>query len=566
MKLNKNPPVTPLNLLRREFKSALLIILLVSLLTNLLTLTPTLYMLQIYDRIMISQSGLTLIVLSVMVLSLYGLTAFLEWVRSRVLVRAGVRFDERLNSHVFKANFEAALNQGQHKPMEAFHDLTNLRQFITGNGVLAFFDVPWIPIYMAVSWLLHPLLGQLSIAFAVVFLLVGWLGHLATRSNHSNAQTANQQVTTFVQSKLRNAETVQSMGMLDGLRQRWLRLYRVQLLVLGQMQDHTHRLQSLTKFLQYTQQALVLAAGALLVIRGELTPGAMIAANVLMSRALQPVQSLMSIWKSFMAARLSSQRLKSLLTDHPPKQGAPVARSLRAELLLQDLVATAKAGQKVILNGLNTKIHDGEMVVIMGPSGSGKSTLLRCLLGIWPETQGKVIIDGKSVTHWDRDQLGPRLGYLPQDIELLEGSVAENIARFGLVDSEKVIAAAQKAGVHQMILRLPQGYDTQLGQAGGLLSGGQRQRIALARALYNDPALVVLDEPDANLDEVGEMALMKAIELLKKQGTTVVVVSHRKGFVRLADRVLMLKEGRIDAAVPRDEILGRLIKPVPVSA
>lgn len=562
----KSNRMSPLRLVVREFRAPLLMITFISLLTNLLTLTPTLYMLQIYDRIMISQSGLTLVVLSGMTLFLYAVMAFSECVRSRILVRAGVRFDERLNTEVFNANFEAALNQGGHKPVEALNDLANLRQFMTGNGVLAFFDAPWTPIYIAVSWMLHPLLGQLSIAFSMLFLLVGAVGHLMTRSSHSNAQAANRQVSNFVQSKLRNAETVHSMGMLNGLRRRWLRLHHQQIRVAGQIQNNSQRLQSLTKFLQYTQQAMVLATGAFLVIRGELTPGAMIAANVLMSRALQPVQTLVGVWKSFMAARLSSRRLSLLLKAHPLRMGAPVSRTLRADVFLKNLFATAQSGKKTILNGLNAEIHAGEVVVIMGPSGSGKSTLLRCLLGIWPETQGQVLLDGQPLAHWDRSQLGARLGYVPQDVELLEGSAAENIARFGQLDSDKVIAAAQLAGVHQMILRLPQGYDTQLGQAGVLLSGGQRQRVALARALYGDPALVVLDEPDANLDEMGEAALMRAIEQMKKQGTTVVVVSHRKSLIRLADRVLSLHQGRVEAYMPSEEVLGKFTRQATVQA
>ncbi|MEK9802234.1 MAG: type I secretion system permease/ATPase [Curvibacter sp.] len=558
--------VAPLRLIVREFRGALLAIALISLLTNLLMLTPTLYMLQVYDRIMISQSGLTLIVLSVMALLLYAVMAFSDWARSRILVRAGVRFDERLNSEVFKANFQAALNQGQHKPVEALNDLTHLRQFITGNGVLAFFDLPWIPVYIAVSWLLHPTLGLLSMACAGVFLLVGGLGHLMTRHNHAQAQATSQQVSNFVQSKLRNAETVHSMGMRDGLRRRWLGLYRRQLHATGRVQDHAQRWEALTKFLQHAQQAVILGAGALLVIQGELTPGAMIAANVLMARALQPVQTLVVLWKSFMAARLAAQRLTRLLATHPPRRGAPVPPSLRGELVLKDLYATAASKAQPILQGLNAEIQSGEVVAIMGPSGCGKSTLLRCMLGIWPETRGEVLLDGHPVQDWDRRQLGPCLGYVPQDVELLEGTVAENIARFGLPDSEQVIAAAQWAGVHQMILRLPQGYDTPLGPGGSLLSGGQRQRIALARALYGNPSLVVLDEPDANLDETGEAALLRAIEGLRQRGQTVVVVSHRRGLLKLADRVLILAQGRVQASLPRDQVLEKLTRPVAIAA
>lgn len=559
------PLVSPLGVIVREFRSVVLGVAVFSLFANLLLLTPTLYMLQIYDRVMLSRSGLTLIAVSLIALCGFGVIAFSEWARSRILVRAGVRFDERLNSEVFKANFEAALNRGQHKPAEAFNDLTNLRQFITGNGVFAFFDAPWTPIYIAVSWMLHPTLGLLSIVFALILLLTGLFGHLLTRDSHANAQTASLNVSNFVQSKLRNADAVHAMGMLDGLKARWRELHQRQLDVAGRIQDHSQRFQSLTKFLQYTQQAMVLAAGALLVIKGELTPGAMIAANVLMARALQPMQLMVGTWKSFMAARLSYRRLAALLRAHPPRSGLHVPETLRQEIIIEHLVATVEGRERPILDGVSATIRPGEVIAILGPSGSGKSTLLRCTLGIWSQTQGAVRLDGEPVCDWDRSELGRHLGYLPQDIELLEGSVAENIARFGVVDTKKVIAAAQAAGVHDMILRFPQGYDMPIGQAGGPLSGGQRQRIGLARALYDEPALILLDEPDANLDDAGGAALVKAIRMLKEKGRTVIVVTHRGPLVKLADRVILMNQGRIQGFGPVNEVFGRIAQSAPAT-
>jgi len=565
MKIGTSAPLSPLGVILREFRGVILGVAIFSLFANLLLLTPTLYMLQVYDRIMISQSGLTLMAISLIALFFYVVMAFSEWARSRILVRAGVRFDDRLNTEVFKANFESALNQGRHKPGEAFNDLTNLRQFLTGNGVFAFFDAPWTPIYIAVSWMLHPILGVISIGFALILLGVGWMGHLLSRDSHPQAQTASQQVNNFVQSKLRNAEAVHAMGMLESLRGRWLGLYQRQRDITGRFQDHNQRFQALTRFLQYTQQAMVLAAGALLVIEGELTPGAMIAANILMARALQPIQTLVMVWKSFMAARLSYRRLATLLKEHPRRLGLPVPESPRGEILLKDLVATTEGREQPILPGLNALIRPGEVVAILGPSGSGKSTLLRCILGIWPRTQGEVHLDGQPLGNWDRAQLGQHLGYLPQDIELLEGTVAENIARFGAVDAQKVIAAAQAAGVHGMILRFPQGYDMPVGPAGSLLSGGQRQRIGLARALYGDPALVVLDEPNANLDDAGEAALARAIQRLKRQGKTQILVSHRGPLIQFADRVLILYQGRIQAFAPYEKVFAR-VAPAPAPA
>lgn len=537
-----------------DSKRVLMQVLLASLLANLLLLTPTVYMLQIYDRVMISRNELTLLAISVIALFFYVVLTFTERLQSRILLRAATQFDERLHSSVFKANFDAALNRGLHKPAEAFSDLNNIRQFITSHGFSALFDVPWMPIYIAVSWMLHPVLGLLSVAFTILFLTVGWIGHRLTNAHHPLSQKAVIQANNFVQGKLRNAETVYAMGMHDGLKHRWLKLHQREMAVSGRIQDHGQRFQSVAKFVQYSQQAVVLATGAFLVIKGELTPGAMIAANVLMARALQPAQVIAMSWKSLMAAKLAYQRLSALLAQHAPHPNQVRPESLRAEITLQDLTAIADGRKQPILDRLNATFRPGEVVVIVGPSGSGKSTLLRCVLGIWPQTRGQVQLDRRAIEDWDRDQIGRHIGYLPQDLELFEGSVAENIARFGQTDAAKVIAAAQSAGVHDMILRLPQGYDTQIGASGATLSGGQRQRIALARALYDSPALIALDEPDSNLDHVGETNLAKAVHRLKVEGKTVLIVSHRDALLKLADRIMVLKSGRIESFDTHDKV------------
>lgn len=548
----------PLNAILWEFRREFYAVGLFSMVVNLLMLTPTIYMLQVYDRVMVSLNQMTLLVVSLLALFFFLVMAFAEWVRSRLLVRSGMRFDALVNARVFRASFEAALNQAGRNPREAFTDLINLRQFMTGNGVFAFFDAPWTPIYIAVSWLLHPWLGVVSIVFAAIHAAIAWRGHRLTEASHEEVMEANFKVNGFAHSKLRNVETIEAMGMLDNLRRRWMNLGRQSLDVQAGAADLTQRIQSLTKFVQYTQQSLVLAAGAWLVIRGELSPGGMIAANVLMTRALQPVQLIVSSWKGFMAARLSYRRLAALLSDYPERAGLALDQGLRGQIALKGLVALAKGREDAILKGIDAEFSPGEVVVILGPSGSGKSTLARCLMGIWPLMRGDVLMDGVSLRDWNRHELGPHLGYVPQDVELLEGTIAENIARFGEIDSEKVIAAAQAAGIHDMILRFPQGYDTPLGVAGGLLSGGQRQRIALARAMYGTPALLVLDEPNANLDEAGEAALLQAVNKLKALGRTVFVISHRGGIVNIADRLLVLVGGQIRHFGPRAEVLASL--------
>lgn len=569
MKLSAFAQRNPLNAILWQFRHEFYVVGLFSMVANLLMLTPTIYLLQVFDRVMLSQSELTLLLVSLLALFFFSVMAFAEWVRSRLLVRAGVRFDALINTRVFKAGFEASLNQAGRNPREAFSDLINLRQFMTGQGVIAFFDAPWTPIYIAVCWLLHPWLGMLAILFALILVVVAWFGHRLTQSGHEKVIESGFKVNGFTQSKLRNVETIEAMGMLDNLRRRWVNLNRQHLDVQAQSADLGQRVLSFTKFIQYTQQSLMLGAGAWLVIRGELSPGAMIAANVLMGRALQPVQLIVASWKGFITARLSFQRLVSLLGEYPERAGLSLPGAPRGQLSLRGLRATVNGRAEPILKGIDAEFAAGEVVAILGPSGSGKSTLARCLMGIWPQTEGAVLLDGTPLKEWDRHELGPYLGYLPQDVELLEGTIAENIARFGDIDSAKVIAAAEGAGLHEMILRFPQGYDSPMGVAGNLLSGGQRQRIALARAMYGNPSVLVLDEPNANLDDAGEAALLQAVQKLKAQGKTVFIISHRGGIVNSADRLLVLVQGQIKLLGPRDEVLAALapaLAPAPAPA
>ena len=519
-----------------------------SLVANLLMLTPTLYLLQIYDRVLLSQSELTLLSVSLVALYFFLLIAFSEWSRSRLLVRAGVLFDQQINAQVFASSFKAALGNSGQRPGEAFTDLNSLRQFMTGNGIFVFFDAPWTPIYVIVAWLLHPWLGYLSLLFIANLLYLAWHHQSLSREGQIKSLELGTKSNGFVQTKLRNAEAIKSMGMLGGLQRRWSQQRAQHMLLQRQNQDREQRNQSQLKFVQYAQQSLVLAVGAWLVVRGELNPGAMIAANVLLARALQPVQMSVSTWKSFLAARLAYQRLRQLLQQQPTSTGGRIAdAATQGRLTLNRLSAMASGRQQPILQDIQANIAVGQVVLIGGASGSGKSTLARCLLGIWPHTTGEVLLDGTLIDAWDQQSLGARLGYLPQDIELFEGSIAENIARFGPVESSKVIEAAEAADVHTMILHLPNGYDTQMGVAGSLLSGGQRQRIALARALYGNPAVVILDEPNANLDASGEVALLRAVQQLKDRGSTVLLIAHRGRLLSVADQLMILHQGRIQA-------------------
>ena len=539
---------------RREF----VIVGVFSMIANVLMLAPTLYMLQVYDRVMHSQSELTLIFLSLLTLFLFAIMAVAEWMRSRLLVRTGVRLDSQLSTLVFNASFEAHLSQSGSNPSRAFGDLIQIRQFLTGNGIFAFFDAPWTPIYMAVLFFLHPWLGVLGVIFALLQAALAWFGHRNTLAPSEAAATAQADAGNFLQSKLRNSEVLESMGMIRNLQMRWNERHQTALARNGDSQHLMHRITAISKFIRYSQQSLVLGAGALLVIDGQLSPGGMIAANVLMTRALAPIDMLVSSWRQFAGMRAAFGRLETLLADYPERDPALKRVAPTGQISLSKVFALATGRADPILKNVGFSVPAGTVTAILGPSGSGKSTLARVMVGIWPNVSGDVLLDGVPVDSWNRIELGPYIGYLPQDIELFEGTIAENIARFSETNPAKVIVAAKSASLHEMILRFPKGYDTSIGEAGNLLSGGQRQRIGLARAIYDNPMIVVLDEPNANLDDMGEAALYKTVEELKAKGKTVFLITHRPGAVAVADRILLLRDGTVQADGPRDTVLADL--------
>ena len=521
-------------------------------------LAPTIYMLQVYDRVLTSQNGLTLLAVSLITLFLFGVMASSEWLRSQILVRAGMRFDEQLSTRVFNASFEAYLSQSTSPPSRAFGDLIQVRQFLTGSGIFALFDAPWAPIYIAVTFFLHPWLGVLSLVFAVVQAALAWFGHRHTVAPAEEAAKASSETTSYLQSKLRNAEVMESMGMIGNLQKRWDQKYLAWLGKNALAQGMVHRVTAWSKFIRYSQQSLALGAGALLVIDGQLSPGAMIAANVLMGRALAPIDQLVGAWRGFAITRAAFARLEKLLLNYPERDPALSRVAPTGAIALLNVVAGVEGRLTPILKNVTFDVPAGTVVAILGPSGSGKSTLARVMIGIWPETAGEVLLDEKPMALWNRAELGPHLGYLPQDVELFEGTIAENIARLGKVDSAKVIEAARCAGMHDMILRLPKGYDMPIGEAGNLLSGGQRQRIGLARAIYVEPALIVLDEPNANLDDAGEMALLRTVLELKAKGQTVFLITHRPSAISVADRLMILRDGQIIADGPKESVLAAL--------
>ena len=529
-----------------------------SMVANVLLLAPTLYMLQVYDRVLVSRSELTLLALSLITLFLFLVGSFSEWMRSRVLVRTGMKLDEALSTRIFHASFESNLKKFGTGTSKAFGDLVQLRQFLTGNGIFALFDAPWALVYLVVVFFLHPILGFLALIFAALQAALAWFGHRRAVVPAQKAQNAASDETQDLQLKLLQVETLEPMGMVHTMGNEWQAKHHGVMAQQAESQSLNHKMTAWSKFLRYSQQSLALGAGALLVIDGQLSPGAMIAANVLMTRTLTPIDMLVGTWRSFVMAQASFKRLEALLESHPEDERNVSRTPPTGAIEINNLFARAEGRVEPILKNVNFRAQPGSVTVVLGPSGSGKSTLVRCMIGVWPNFSGEVLLDARPITGWDRNDLGCYLGYLPQDIELFEGSIAENISRFTEINSEKVIEAAQSAGLHEMILRFSKGYDTSIGEAGGLLSGGQRQRIGLARAIYGNPKLIVLDEPNANLDDVGEAALIKAVQILKSQGSTVVLVTHRPSILAVADRVVVLKNGSIQADGPRDVVLEKL--------
>ncbi|MCE1117366.1 MULTISPECIES: type I secretion system permease/ATPase [Pseudomonas] len=527
---------------------------------NVMMLTPAVYMLQVYDRALVSRNVTTLAMLTVLVVGLFLLMSTLEMLRTRVLIRVGNCLDMALNRHTFSAAFERNLSRAGGSPGQALQDLAQLRQFLTGNGLFAFFDAPWTPIYLLVAYLIHPLLGLVTLIGSLILVGLAWLTEKATHQPLAEANQAALSSANYANNNLRNAEVIEAMGMLPAISQRWfkghLRILQMQTLA----SDRAALISSTGRFVRITLQSLILGSGALLAIEGKITPGMMIACSILTGRALAPVEQVIASWKQLLACRLAWGRLNTLLHDYPRRPPSMSLQRPQGMLAVENVFAGAPGTGNTILRGVSFALTPGESLGIIGPSASGKSTLARLLVGVWPTQAGKVRLDGADLFSWNKAELGPWLGYLPQDVELFEGSIADNIARFGEVDSDAVIRAARISGVHEMILRLPQGYDTRLGNDGSPLSGGQKQRIALARALYGEPSLIVLDEPNANLDDLGEKALVDAMAELKARGATVILISHRPNVLCAVDKVLMLRDGTVQMLGSRDEVFAALRK------
>jgi PrtD family type I secretion system ABC transporter len=525
-----------------------------SLLVNLLLLAPALFMLQVFDRVLTSRSMETLIMLFVLVVGALLVMAYLDMIRSRLLTAAAVTLEKRLGPRVLAEMIKRSAAPGGGDAMHGLRDVNSLRAFLTGPGILAVFDAPWVPIYVVIIFLFHPWLGILALAGALALFLLAIANEKMSRQPLEAMQAESRRAGRFAEQGIVNAEVARALGMVDGLARGWEAHSRKGLENQLQASRAGSLLTSVTRFLRQALQIMMLAAGAYLVIDQQTTSGVMIAATLLLSRALAPVESAIAGWKGMVDARSAYGRLQKLLEPDGRTEAVTELPAPTGNVQVERVVFGFRGQDRPVIKQISFDVPAGQALAIVGPSAAGKSTLARLIVGLWKPSIGVVRLDGADISSWPRDRLGPHVGYLPQDVELFAGTVSQNIARMGEVDSAAVIEAARQANVHELILRLPQGYDTPIGEGGAFLSAGQRQRIALARALYGGPRLVVLDEPNSNLDGEGEMALIEAIRRLKADGATLIVVTHRSKLLTSMDRILVLRDGTIEKLGPPSEI------------
>ena len=533
-----------------------------SLLASLLVLAPSGYMLEVYGRVVNSRSHMTLWMLTLLILGVYVLMELLEWARSEVMRAASVELDERMRGRIFHAIFDANLRRIPGGTQQPLNDFKLVREFLYSPVLLGLMESPVSLVMLVLLFLISPVLGWTSIAFACVITVVGWLNERSSKPPLMQANRSAIAAQQYADGSLRNAQVIESMGMLRDIHARWMDKQRDFLNLQAKASESAGGYQAVSKFLQTTLSSALLGLGCWLLLHNSLNGGdvMMIMASVFGGRVVAPLVQAVSQWQSVINVRDAWARLDSLLEAVPLRPEGMALPAPRGVLQVEPLMAGAPGNPASILKGVAFALVPGEVLAVVGPSASGKTTLARVLMGLWPAAMGKVRLDGADVFTWDKSELGPHVGYLPQGVELFDGTLAENIARFGEVDRVRVEAAARAVGLHDFILALPQGYDSPVGRDGAMLSGGQRQRVGLARAIYGDPVFVVLDEPNSSLDEEGDAALAGAIRMMKSRGTTFVVMTHRTSVLAVADKMLVLRDGQTQAFGPRDDVLAALQK------
>jgi PrtD family type I secretion system ABC transporter len=539
----------------RKYRMAFAATLIFSMFTNLLMFVGPIYMLQIYDRVLSSRNSTTLIALTVIAVCLLMAYGLLEFTRSKLLVRAGLQFDEVLAHPTFHLVVKQQTAMPGSGAQIALNDIDKVHEFLTGQGILSFFDAPWVPLFLGLCFAFHPWLGMVATLGALVIFALALANEFSTRGTLAEAGRAGNGASHFVSTTMLNAEVIRALGMEKPLSKRWETQH-------NEMLDHQATASgrggvvvSASKFVRMSLQVAILAVGAYLAMMQEISPGIMIAASIVMGRALAPVEQAVQQWTQFVGARQSHARLKKLFGSIAPDEDRIEMPEPKGDLRVEQLFGTVPGGREPVLRNINFEIKAGEVLALIGPSGSGKSTLVRHIVGATAPASGAVRLDGTEIQHWDPEQLGKHLGYLPQDVKLFRGSVGENVSRFQEdATDEETVTAATLAGAHEMVQQLSDGYGTDVGDNGNYLSGGQRQRVGLARAVYREPCLIVLDEPNSNLDNHGEQALAKCIQTLKERGKTVIIVTHKTGLLALSDKVLMLVNGSVEKFGPTKEI------------
>ncbi|MCP5268953.1 MAG: type I secretion system permease/ATPase [Zoogloeaceae bacterium] len=541
-----------------EFRSFFIYAGLFSFCINILLLIPSLYMLQVFDRVISSRSNETLVMLTIAATGALIMMAMLDLLRARLLSAAGVAMDALLGPKVLDGLLADAARLGGSQYLYGLRDVTHLRGFFTGNGIFSLFDAPWLPFYVLIIFLFHPMLGVVALTGALMLVALVIVNEKLSHEKLEQLQAGTRESTRYIDTSLRNAEVISALGMLPALQKRWMTLNANAEQLQLETSRHAALMNGTTKFLRQFIQIAMLCAGAYLVIDQNVSGGVMMAATIILGRALAPVEMLIGGWRGMVDARSAWLRLDTLLASRARLKQNTALPKPSGRITAERLVFAAPGNEKAIIKGVSFDLKAGEALGLIGPSASGKSTLARLLLGIWSPVSGVVRLDGADIDSWPRERLGQHIGYLPQDVELFAGTVAENIARLGEPDAKAIIDAAQRANAHEMILRLPKGYDTEIGEGGAALSGGQRQRIGLARAIYGEPRLVILDEPNANLDGEGEAALMQAVAALRRTGVTLIVVSHRPSLLAGMDKLLVLRDGTLELFGPRSEVLAKL--------
>jgi ATP-binding cassette subfamily C exporter for protease/lipase len=531
-----------------------------SMIISLLALSPTVYMLEVYERVVNARSGMTLAMLTVVVVLCYAVMEILEKVRGAMMRAAGVQLDEKLSERVYNAMFQGFLKRHVSGGTQVLNDLKLVREFLFNPALLAVLEAPVALVALALIFAINPLLGWSAVLGALAQMGVAYMNERATRKPLNEANRSAAAAQQFAEASLRNAHVMESMGMLDAVQARWQKRQDQFLAHQAQASEGAGLWTAMSKLIQQLMGSVLLGLGAWLFLGNALNGGdsMIIIGSVLGGRVLAPLGQVVAQWNAVVNVRAAWARLEALLAQIPEKPEAMSLPAPKGFLTVEALMAGAPGQQVPIVRGVQFGIQPGEVLAVIGPSASGKTTLARLLVGLWPAISGKVRLDGADVHAWDKAELGPYLGYLPQGVELLDGTLAENIARFGDVDMVQVEAAARLVGLHELIMSMPQGYNSPIGRDGTMLSGGQRQRVGLARALYGKPVFVVLDEPNSSLDEVGDAALAKAIATLKQMGTTFVVMTHRSSILGVADKILLMREGAQQAFGPRDEVLAAL--------